>query len=351
MDDPGPQSIAVDAMGSDKGPSEIIAGVAIALKEAKNLGQVRLVGNEDLLKKELKSVNLDQDERIQIVHASEVIGMDEKAVQSLKRKKDASLVRAIEQVKAGKSKAAVSCGNTGSLVACGTLRLRTLPGVERPALGSVWPGRKQPFVMLDVGANPEAKPDHLVQNAILGSHYCRILLKRPRPRIGLLSNGTEEGKGNERIQETHEKLKSLGDLINYKGPIEGFQIFDDTVDVVVCDGFSGNLLLKTSESLFHYIKDYAVTECRKNPLAIIGLLMARSTLRKVRDKISPDQFGGAPLLGLQGTVLKSHGSSNRKAVAAAIRIACRFVSYDMNAHALEDIQAANAILKPKMAQV
>jgi glycerol-3-phosphate acyltransferase PlsX len=337
--------IALDAMGGDKGPSEVVKAIKIALSSGVPIREIRVVGQQSVLEPLLKSHGLNDHSSIRIFHASEVIGMDEKPIQSLKTKKDSSLVRAVELVKSGDCSAAVSCGNTGSLMACGTLKLRMMEGVERPALGSIWPSRKQHFVMLDVGANPSTRPDHYVHNAVMGSHYARLVLNRPNPRVALLSIGTEESKGNEIIQEAHEKLKSIREIINYVGPIEGFDIFEDAADVVVCDGFTGNALLKGCESLYKTLKGIMSEEMRRSIFSMAGALLCKSAFSRAKERLNPDRYAGAPLLGLRGNVLKSHGSSNAEGIAAAIRIAGQFITCDLNTHCQEDIARANKIIR------
>jgi phosphate acyltransferase len=339
------RTIAVDAMGGDKGPAAVVEGVRLAFKDPKNaeVGIV-LVGQKEVLEPLVAKAHLDKEPRLSILHASEVIGMDEKPIKSIKQKRDSSLVRAVELVKDGTCRAAVSCGNTGSLMACGTIKLRMMAGVERPALASVWPSRVQHFVMLDVGANPSTKPDQFVHNAVMGSHFCRLTLGREKPRVGLLSIGTEESKGHEVIQAANERLKAIGDLINYVGPIEGFDIFDNKVDVVVCDGFTGNVLLKTSESLFKTFRSVVKDFIMRNPIRILGALLVSGAFKDMKRHMDPDRYCGAPLLGLQGNVIKAHGSASSNAICSAIRIAREFVDYDMTTHAADDIARANAIL-------
>lgn len=339
------RTIAVDAMGGDRGPAAIVEGVRLAFQDPKNatLGIV-LIGQKDVLEPLVAKAHLDKDARLSILHASEVIGMDEKPIKSIKQKRDSSLVRAVDLVKDGTCRAAVSCGNTGSLMACGTIKLRMMAGVERPALASVWPSREQHFVMLDVGANPSTKPDHFVHNAVMGSHFCRLTLGREKPRVGLLSIGTEESKGHEVIQAANERLHAIGDLINYVGPIEGFDIFENKVDVVLCDGFTGNVLLKTSESLFKTFRSVIKDFIMRNPIRILGALLVSGAFKDMKRHMDPDRYCGAPLLGLQGNVIKAHGSASSNAICSAIRIAREFVDYDMTSHAADDIAKANAIL-------
>lgn len=338
-------AIVVDAMGSDMGSLEVIQGVRLALKEGVNL-PITLVGREEELKPLLAQTGLDRESQVSIFHASEVIGMEEKPVQSLKQKKDSSLLRGIELVKEGKARAFVSCGNTGSLMAGGTLKLRPLPGVERPALATIIPGRDHHFVLVDVGANPESDPRHLVHNAVLGSIYARIALGIENPRVGLLSIGTEEGKGTESIHQAHAYLKKCQKQIHYVGLIEGFQVFDNQVDVVVCDGFVGNILLKTCEGLYKTLKGLVKAELTRNPLRMLGAFFSRGAYKDLKHRLDPDRYAGAPLLGIRGAILKAHGSSNRRAIASAIRTAGRVVNQDMNQQIEQEIAAINRLIKP-----
>lgn len=339
-------SIAVDAMGSDKGPAEMVAAVKMAIDSFPDLKPVILVGHEDELKPLLEKEGLSSCPNVSIFHATQVISMDDKPLVALKKKRDSSMVRAIELVKEGHAKCVVSCGNTGSLMAGGTLKLRTMPGIERPALATIMPRQNSHFVLLDVGANPLAKPEHLVHNAILGSDYCKIVLGIENPRVGLMTIGTEEGKGTELTNQANELLKKITDVVNYTGPMEGFQLYsEDSVDVVVCDGFTGNVLLKSSESLFSLLKGFLTDEIKKNPVRKLGYLLSKGAFDAIKEQVSPDQYGGAPLLGLKGNILKAHGSSNREAVMNAIRIANEIISHDLNKHILADIERANLLIK------
>jgi len=336
-------------MGGDRGPDAVVEGVKIALAKSNGALSITLTGRSEELEPLIVKFGLKNDPRIQILHASEVIGMDEKPIKSIKQKRDSSLVRTVDLVKLGACHAAVSCGNTGALMACSTIKLRQIAGIERPALASVWPSREQHFVMLDVGANPATKPEHFVHNAILGSHFCRLTLGRDKPRVGLLSIGTEESKGHEVILAANDKLRSIGDLINYCGPIEGFDVFENKVDVVVCDGFTGNVLLKTCEALFKTLRSIIKDEVMGKPVRMLGALLMAGAFKDVKHKLDPDRYCGAPLLGLQGNVIKAHGSASAVAIAAAIRIAGEFIEYDMTRHACEDIARANEILSaPKV---
>ena len=289
-------SIAVDVMGSDLGPSEIIAGVGLALKKLAHQPETfTLVGDQEVIKPLLIKEKIARHPKIRILHASEVISMDDKPLPAFKTKKDSSMVRAIELVKSREAQVVVSCGNTGSLMAGGTLKLRTIQGISRPALGAVIPTESCHWVLVDAGANPNATAEQMGGNAILGKNYCKVALGIEKPRIGLLTIGTEEGKGTELIHQTHLLLKQLTSLINYQGPIDGFQVFNNTVDVVVCDGFVGNVLLKSCESLFATLSRFLRKELTANPIRMVGAALCHGAFRSMKIQLSPDRYsGGSP---------------------------------------------------------
>lgn len=338
--------IAVDAMGGDLGPAEVVAAVKLALTDYRSLNPITLVGDCAVLEPLLREAGLTPSDRLSVLHASEVVTMDDKPVVALKKKRDSSMVRAIELVKNGEASVVVSCGNTGALMATGTIRLRPMEGIARPALGAIVPREGGHFVLIDAGANPEAKPEHLVHNAILGSHYCRVMLGVQTPRIGLITIGTEEGKGNALVSETNDLLRRMDGIVNYTGPIEGFNIFarhDDfePVDVVVCDGFVGNIMLKSWESLVQYFKTMLKEELGANPLRATGALLSKGAFNAFRERVNPERYSGAPLLGLNGNILKAHGSSNRRAIKCAINAANEIIKADMNQRIEADIARAN----------
>ncbi|CAA6695392.1 MULTISPECIES: phosphate acyltransferase PlsX [unclassified Lentimonas] len=338
-------TIAVDTMGGDKGPTEFIRGLFYAIEELKLDCNFTLVGNQRLLERLLKVRKLDvYSDRIKITHSTQVIGMDEKPIQALKTKKDSSMVKAIALLKNQEADAMISCGNTGALMAGGTLRLRQIPGVDRPALGIIVPSKRNPFVLTDVGANPESTPENLVHNAILGSNYAKAALNISNPRVALLTIGTEEGKGNTLTNTTHPLLQNIDGVINYVGPIEGFQLFDGDVDVVVCDGFVGNIVLKSSEALFGFIGNTMREELVRNVKRKIGAVLSKSAFKDMKTRLGPDQHAGAPLLGLRGNILKSHGSSNFIAIANALRIAKEVVTHDMIDSIGSEINQANGLI-------
>ena len=336
--------IAVDAMGGDLGPAEVVAAVKLALHQYPALNPITLVGHEAELNPLIALAGLAQEQRLSVFHASEVVTMDDKPLNALKKKKDSSMVRAIELVKNREAGVVVSCGNTGALMAGGTLRLRTMEGVARPALAAICPRQGGHFVLIDAGANPEAKAEHLVHNAIMGSHYCRVMLGIKSPRVGLITIGTEEGKGNALITETHDLLRRVGDVVNYAGPIEGFHVFAEHVDVVVCDGFVGNIMLKSWESLVKFFSSTLKQELQANPLRATGALLSKGAFNALKERINPERYGGAPLLGLNGHILKAHGSSTRYAIKNAIRAANEIIKADLNHQIEEDVARANLLL-------
>ncbi|MDQ8193128.1 phosphate acyltransferase PlsX [Coraliomargarita sp. SDUM461004] len=342
----GKCTIAVDTMGSDLGPTEFIRGLLYATEELALDCNFTLVGKGRLIERLLKVRQLSiAPARINIHHASQVVEMDEKPIQALRKKKDSSMAQAIELLREGKADAVVSCGNTGALMAGGTLRLRPLDGVDRPALGIIIPSKRTPFVLIDVGANPESTALNLVQNAVLGANYAKAALGCERPRVALLTIGTEEGKGNSLINATHTDLQKInGSVINYIGPIEGFQLFEGNVDVVVCDGFVGNIVLKSSEALFGFIGATIKEELVRNLKRKLGAALAKSAFRDMKERLSPDHHAGAPLLGLKGNILKSHGSSNYIAIANALRISREVVMHDMIDSIGSDINQANDLI-------
>lgn len=342
--------IALDAMGGDMGPGEVVEALKLALREFTDLCPVTIVGNEEELSPLLKQANLLDHPKVSLLHAAEVITMADEVMTAIKRKRDSSMLKAIELVKEGGARAVISTGNTKILVSAGTLKLRTLAGVERPALAPVIPRDNGHFILIDAGANPDARPIHLAHNAILGSHYARMELGIEKPRVGLLTIGTEEGKGNALINGTHESLKQLGDLVHYVGPLEGFQVFEDHVDVIVCDGFTGNICLKSWESLSKFFRNELKSQMLSAPMRRLGGLLARGAFTGLRHRIQPERYGGAPLLGLNGTVLKAHGSANRFALMNAIGDASEFIRVDRTSRIEADIERANRFFRPEPAE-
>lgn len=331
-------TVAVDVMGSDLGPEEIILGIKRALYKDKSRYQIIVVGNEEITTPLMMRHKILNDSRVKSYNAKEVIEMDEKPIQAIKSKRDSSMLRAIDIVKLGTADAVLSCGNTGALMAGGTLRLRPVNGVERPALGTVIPGKTKNFVLIDVGASPDPKPESLVDNAILGANYARVVLGVKNPRAGLLSNGTEDSKGNHLVQSAHKLFREQNGVVNYGGLLEGFDLFNGDYDVVVCDGFTGNVVLKSLEGSANFFKQLVKEELSKSWIRKLGIFLARGALKDMKKRLPVDKFSGAPFLGLNGLVVKAHGSSNRRQIAGAIGITLLCLRKQMNRRIMEDIQ-------------
>jgi glycerol-3-phosphate acyltransferase PlsX len=332
--------IALDVMGGDHGCEVALAGAKLALVADPNISTLLLVGQQERIEPALKRAGLN-DARVQVIHASEVLTMEDKPLEAVRKKKDSSMVRAIELVREDKADAVVSPGNTGALVA-GSMKLRRIEGVERPAITARMPSRTGDFVLLDAGANAICEPLHLAQFAVMGSIYAREILGQTRPRVGVLSNGSEESKGNDLTREA-ARLCALLDL-NFIGYVEGFDLFDDAVDVVVADGFVGNIVLKTAESLGYAMKDILKSGLTANPLRKFGALLARGGLMELKHRMDPEVYGGAVLMGLNGVVIKAHGSARERAIMNAIRVAAEEIRHDVNAKIAVEIARANAKL-------
>jgi glycerol-3-phosphate acyltransferase PlsX len=332
--------IVVDVMGGDHGCEVVIEGAKRALEADASITSLFLVGNETEIKKARRTVGLD-DRRVEIVHASEVLTMEDKPLEGIRRKKDSSMVRAIELVREGKADAVISPGNTGALVA-GSMKLRRLEGVERPALAARMPSRTGDFVLIDAGANPVCEPEHLAQFAVMGNIYAREILGQKNPRVGVLSNGSEESKGNDLTRGTARLCSKLD--LNFIGYVEGFHLFDDAVDVVVADGFTGNVVLKTAESLGYAMMHLLKSELTKTPMRKFGAILSQNAFRNLKKRMDPEVYGGAVLLGLNGIVIKTHGSSRARAVMNAIRVAAEEIRHDINQKLALEIARANAKL-------
>ena len=339
--------IAVDVMGGDHGCVVALAGVKLALAADDAIAKVLLVGREQDIAAARRQVQLS-DSRIEVVHASEVLTMEDKPLEGIRRKKDSSLVRAIELVRNEQADAIISPGNTGALVA-GSMKLGRLDGVERPAIVCRFPSRNQDFILLDAGANASVEPSHLAQFAVMGSAYAHEILGLERPRVGVLSNGTEESKGTDLTREAAKLCAKLD--LNYIGYVEGFDLFNDGVDVVVCDGFIGNIVLKTAESLSRAIGHMLKTEISASPLRQFGALLAKGAFTGLKRRVDPEVYGGAALLGLNGVVIKAHGSSRERAIASAVRVAAQEIKHNLNHTLTAQIARANVRLAEPAAVV
>jgi glycerol-3-phosphate acyltransferase PlsX len=319
--------IAVDAMGGDYAPREIVKGAVEAVRDLGGIARVLLVGDQSSIEKELKTCG-GCPAKIEIRHASEVVGMEEAPAQAVRRKKDSSISRAIDLLKSGEADAVLSAGNTGALVVAATLKMRTLKGVDRPALAAVMPALNRPFILIDAGANPDCGPGLLLQFAVMGSVYSRLILGAANPVVGLLGIGVEDSKGNEMTKETFGILKASG--LNFRGNIEGHDLFHGDTDVVVVDGFSGNLVLKTSEATARAIGHWMREEFKANPVRLLGVALLRGALRATKAKMDPESYGGAPLLGVNGICIKTHGSSSATAIYHGMRVAVESAHRHLN---------------------
>jgi glycerol-3-phosphate acyltransferase PlsX len=321
--------IAIDAMGGDFGPEPIVKGCIQALKEKRFIPI--LVGKKNEI---LPLLPKGYKDKILIVEAGDLIDMSDAATDALKRK-DSSVYVAVDLVKKGEADGVVSAGHSGALMTLATLRLGRIKHVTRPALAGLMPtklGKRS--VLLDVGANVDCKSDNLVEFAIMGKHYSQDMFGIKEPTIGLLANGEEESKGNE---VTKESFKKLTDQKGFVGNVEGNNIFDGSVDVIVCDGFIGNLVLKASEGVAKTITELIKEYIRKSPIAITGALLMRKVFKLLKKQIDYAEIGGAPLIGIKGCAIVSHGKSNPKAIKNAIFQAIRYVDTGVNAHIEESL--------------
>jgi glycerol-3-phosphate acyltransferase PlsX len=359
--------IAVDAMGGDFAPREIVAGAVQAAEALTGIERIILVGDQTAIKKECEACQYKlggslaepsdlsteavrakgealakEGEKsgrtptsIEIIHASESIGMEESPVNAVRHKKDSSINRAIDLVKSGRAQAMISAGNTGAVVVAATLKLRTLKGVERPAIATMIPTPSKPFVLIDAGANTDCSPKLLAQFAAMGSVYAREILAQPDPVVGLMNVGTEDSKGNEITKEAFHLLSDS--RLNFKGNIEGHDLFKGNIDVAVCDGFVGNVVLKTSESVAHAATTLIKREFTRNPVRLLGVLCLKGAFNVIRRTMDPEMYGGAPLLGVNGICIICHGASSARAVFNAIRVARDSVCHQINDTIIEAV--------------
>jgi glycerol-3-phosphate acyltransferase PlsX len=324
--------ISIDAMGGDYAPSEIVAGSLQAAEKISGLKKLFLVGDETAIKAELAKHKGPIPACIEIVHCTEVVEMGESPAVAIRRKKDSSIARSVELVRDGKADAVFSAGNTGAAVAAATLKLRTLQGVSRPAIATILPTPERPFVLLDAGANPDSTPEMIQQYAVMGSIYSREILGVKNPSVGLLSIGEEEAKGNDTTKKTFRLLGQSH--LNFIGNVESRDLYGGKVSVAVCDGFVGNVVLKTSEAVASMISSWLKTMFKQNIVRILGYLLSRGVFNEMRRHADPHSYGGAPLLGANGVVIIGHGSSTAFATFNGIRVATEAIDHDVN-HLIE----------------
>jgi len=338
--------IALDAMGGDFGPPNLVAGAALALREYSQISRLFLVGDTAQIEAELRRLDCN-DSRIEIVHSTQVVDMSDRAWSAVRRKKDSSVSRAVDLVKHGQANAIVSAGHTGAAVAASMIKLRTLPGIYRPGIAAVLPTETNVFVLMDAGANIDARPEHLLQYAFMGSVYSSHVLGYKNPTVGLISLGEEDVKGNEMTKEVFKMLKRSS--LNFVGNIEGRHLFEDPVEVVVCDGFVGNVILKTCESISVAIFQWLKHELSRTSMRKLGAFLARESFRTIKDKTNYEEYGGSPLLGVNGICIIAHGSSTPLAIKNALRVAAESIEHQVNPHIIEEVQRyheATAPLEP-----
>ncbi len=325
-------------MGGDYAPRNIIEGAALGLKELPEIEKLYLVGDATTIGTELKRLEC-KDPRVEIYHASEVVAMKDSAAKAVRHKKDASICRAVDLVKSGSAHAVVSAGHTGASVAACVLKLRTLKGIERPAVACLLPTESNVFVLIDAGANPDSTPDNLIQFAIMGSVFSEHVLGYKNPSVALMSIGEEDMKGNDVTKEAFKLLKASN--LNFRGNIEGHDLFEKTSEVVVCDGFTGNVVLKTSEAIAHAIFSWLKHELFRNPVRKLGAKLAEGAFKAIKAKTNYEEYGGMPLLGVNGVCIIAHGASSPLAIKNAIRAATKSIKHEINPQILRQIQSYN----------
>jgi glycerol-3-phosphate acyltransferase PlsX len=319
--------IAVDAMGGDFGPHIVVPGALHAAKTGK--AEIIFVGDEAAIRTQLDRYDTT-GLPLSIVHASQVVEMEEKPTEALRRKKDSSIQVACNLVRDGQADGVISAGHSGATLACAMFTIGRAPGVDRPALATFMPTERAHCVIIDVGANVDCKPFHLLQFGVMASVLAETMLGRPNPTVALLSNGEESGKGNMLVKETFELLRLSS--LNFIGNIEGRDLFTGNVDVVVCDGFVGNVVVKQAEGLASSLGRLLKGELRRGFFGKIGTMLALNALKRFSRLVDYAEYGGAPLLGLNGICLICHGASNSKAMSSAVRMAARFVEMEANTH-------------------
>lgn len=353
MSTPGPITIAVDAMGGDHGPSVTVPAALDFLGRAGD-ARVLLVGQTDVIRSALQKAKASDlisgdSPRLQIVEAPEVVGMDEDIRTAIRTKKRSSMRIAIDLVKSGDAHACVSAGNTGALMGTAKFVLKTLPGIDRPAICAVLPSRKGAVYALDLGANAECEPEHLLQFAIMGAMLASAVEGNPNPSVGLLNIGSEDIKGNESVKKAAELIKQSH--LNFHGNVEGTDIYKGTTDVVVCDGFVGNVMLKTSEGLAKMLGDFLKEEYTRSFTSKLAALISAPIIRRFRNRVDHRRYNGAALLGLKGVVVKSHGSADSFAFRNALHRAESEVRHGLLGRITEEIELLHrqGLLSPRAA--
>ena len=337
-------NIALDAMGGDHAPLVNLQGARDILAENSEINSIILTGPTSQLKKAALDCGLS-DPRAKFVEAPETVGMEESGAKALRRKKNSSIAIAADLVKQGQAQALVSAGNTGAAVAAATVKLRLLKGVPRAGIASPMPNEFGICNLLDAGANPEAKPAHLLAYAIMGSVYAREVLNVPQPKVGIMSNGEEEEKGTTFTKETMALLKDLVDRgqapFTLLGNVEGHDLFQTQLDVCLCDGFTGNIVLKSCEATAKAMSKWLKIELTRKPLRMLGAAMAKGAFQDLKGRTNYENYGGSPLLGVNGVCIIAHGGSSSIAMKNAIRVACETISNSVNPQIIEALATTN----------
>ncbi len=328
--------IVVDAMGGDYGCGAVVEGVCQSLAEQPQITSAMVVGQKHEIEPHLKS-----NSRIQVLHTDEVLTMKDKPIDGIRRKKNCSIAKGIDLLRENQADVFVSPGNTGGVVSVATVKLGRLTGVDRPGIATVIPTPHREFVLLDAGANIDCKPIHLVHYAIMGSIFAEEILGHNQPRVGILSVGTEDSKGNELTLKSLQLCQSLNVNVNFIGNVEGHDLFRNRVDVVVCDGFVGNIVLKTCESLAQGLFGWLKQELTDGLIRRLAALLAAGGLRKIKKRMDPNTYGGAPLLGLNGNVVIAHGSARAHSIRNAIQMAMETFAQNINQRIVEEVVRAN----------
>jgi len=329
--------IALDIMGGDHAPHEIVHGAVEAVSKLKYIACIYLVGDETAIRAELLKYPKADLTRLKIVHAPESISMEESPAKAVRKKKLCSINICMDLIKRGEADAMVSAGNSGAVATAAVFLLGRIPGVIRPAIATVMPTRNssRPLLLLDAGANTDCQESWLAQFAIMGNEYSKAVLKQERPLIGLLSIGTEDSKGNEMTKKAFQLIKKTN--VNFRGNIEGHDLFFGNVDVAVCDGFVGNVVLKTTESVAHAVGYWMKKEFLRHPVRQLGALLLKGALESIKHRMDPEIYGGAPLLGVPGAVIITHGSSSYRAIYHAIIAGSAAASADVAARIEQSI--------------
>lgn len=324
--------IAVDIMGGDLAPRETVRGCVEAagrLRDLNGVSEIAMVGQESAIRAELARCGARLGGSLSCVHASEAIGMDEAPAAAVRRKRDNSISRCMEMMLDGEAQAMVSAGNSGAVTAAALFKLGRIKGVERPAIACVLPTRTtRPMLLLDAGANTDCQAEWLAQFAVMGSVYSQAVLRRESPSVGLLSIGTEESKGNEMTKRAFRLLQQSG--VNFRGNVEGHDLFKGETDVVVCDGFVGNVVLKTTESAAHAIGSWMKEEFVRHPIRMLGAVLLKGALKAMKRRMDPELYGGAVLLGVPGVCIVTHGASTHRAIFHAIRVGSLAIANDVS---------------------